>query len=114
MSAPGERSHLSRSEARSREIARWSASVGISGTSPLSGRTLDTFGVGYYFLGVSDVLKQDVRQSAPLRNDHGVELFYNAAITPWIHISPDLQVIDPFEKKADTALVVGLRMSIVF
>ena len=85
--------------------------MGISGTSPLSGRTLDTFGVGYYFLGVSDVLKQDVRQSAPLRNDQGVELFYNAAITPWIHISPDLQVIDPFEKKADTALVVGLRMS---
>jgi porin len=29
---------------------RWSASVGMSGTSPISGRELDTFGVGYYFL----------------------------------------------------------------
>ena len=93
---------------------RWSASVGISGTSPISGRTLDTFAVGCYFLAVSDVLKQEVAPSSPLRNDQGVELFYNASVTPWFHITPDLQVISPFERKASTALVLGLRMSIAF
>jgi porin len=93
---------------------RWSASTGISGTSPISGRTRDTFAVGCYFLAVSDVLKQEVRPSTPLRNDHGVELFYNAAITPWCHITPDLQVISPFERTAGTAVVLGLRLSVVF
>jgi porin len=92
----------------------WTAIAGVSGASPLLGRTRDTFGLGYFYLGVSDVLKQSADPLTPLRNEQGVELYYNARVTPWFQLTPDLQVVVPFEKGADTALVLGLRAKIDF
>ena len=90
------------------------SNVGVSGTSPIQGRAQDTFGVGYYYLGVSDTLKELAPKLLPLRNEQGVELFYNIAVTPWFHITPDLQILDPFLKRADTAVVAGMRAKIDF
>ena len=50
----------------------------------------------------------------PLRDEQGVELYYNAALTPWCQITPDLQVITPFRERADTALIFGVRANIDF
>jgi porin len=93
---------------------RWFANTGISGASPLPGRNADTFGVGYYFMGVSGTLKRTALPSSPLRNEQGVELFYNARVTPWCQITPDLQIVDPFQKPAKTALLVGVRAKLDF
>jgi porin len=93
---------------------RWHAGGGISGASPIPGRTRDTFGVGYFYLGISDKLKQSARPLTPLGNEQGVELYYNARITPWFQLTPDLQVVSPFQKQTDTALLVGLRARIDF
>jgi porin len=93
---------------------RWTAGGGISGASPISGRELDTFGIGYFYLGISDVLKRNARPTTPLRDEQGVELYYNARITPWFQVTPNLQVVVPFERDVDTALVVGLRAKIDF
>jgi inactivated superfamily I helicase len=30
-----------------------------------------------------------------VRDERGLELFYNVGLTPWLHITPDLQVITP-------------------
>lgn len=92
----------------------WTAVAGFAGASPLPGRPRDTFGVGYFYLGISDVLKRSARPLTPLRDEQGVELYYNARITPWFQLTPDLQVIVPFQKQADTALLVGLRAKIDF
>ncbi len=93
---------------------RWSAVAGVSGASPLRGRPRDTFGVGYFYLGISDVLKRSARPLTPLRDEQGVEMYYNARITPWFQLTPDVQVIVPFQKQADTALLVGLRAKLDF
>ena len=50
----------------------------------------------------------------PLRDEYGVEMYYNVAFTPWCQISPDLQVLTPFRVQADTSLLVGLRAKIDF
>lgn len=93
---------------------RWFASTGISGASPIASRSRDTFGVGYFFLGVSTDLKDLAPILLPLRDEHGIELYYNVQVTPWCQITPDLQVISPFRERADTSLLVGLRAKIDF
>jgi porin len=93
---------------------RWFASAGISGASQIAGRDGDSFGVACFYLGVSQPLKDLAPNLLPLRDEHGVELYYNAAVTPWCQITPDLQVITPFRERADTALIVGVRANIDF
>ncbi|MFT7643054.1 MAG: porin [Pirellulaceae bacterium] len=81
-------------------------SFGIGGNSPIRCRAADTFGVGWFYAPVSDELPGVVL------SDHGqgVELFYNYAATPWLHITPDLQIIDPARRGVDTSLVFGIRV----
>jgi porin len=88
---------------------RWFASAGLGGNSPIGGRENDTWGVGYYHGGASNELPGLLLEDA-----NGVELFYNIEVTPWCHITPDLQVIDGAVKAADTAVVAGVRARITF
>jgi porin len=89
---------------------RWFLNLGVSGKSPVPGRSADSFGMAYFYLGASAVLKNLL----PLRDEQGVELFYDAAITPWFRLTADLQAIDPSQLAADTSLLLGLRAKIIF
>ena len=93
---------------------RWFASTGISGASPIAGGCRDTFGFGFFYLGVSTELKNLAPVLLPLQDEHGVELYYNIQATPWCQITPDLQVISPFRDRVDTSVLVGLRARIDF
>jgi porin len=93
---------------------RWFANVGVGGSSPLACRKLDTFGIGYYYLGLNDGFRNIAPRLLPLRDEQAVEVFYNFAVTPWCRVTPDLQVIFPAQKRADTALFLGLRAKIDF
>ncbi len=103
---------------------RWSANVGVGGSSPFQSRPRDTFGIGYAYVNYSTPVQQFAPNLVPLGNDHIVELFYNIAITPWFHLTPDLQVLVPAREQTlplppgpqpiDTALVLGLRAKIDF
>ena len=61
----------------------------------------------YYYLGYSDDFKDVARLIAPVRDERGLELFYNVGVTPWCHITPDLQVITPTLGLAETSVVLG-------
>jgi porin len=93
---------------------KWSAILGVGGSSPLACRKLDTFGIAYYYLGFSDDFKDVARAITPVRDERGLELFYNVAVTPWCHVTTDLQVITPILERAETSLVLGLRAKIDF
>ncbi len=84
----------------------WFLSFGVGGNSPVRTRAADTFGVGWYYVGLSDALP------GVLVGDHGqgVELFYNFAVTRWLHVTPDIQVIDPSRNGVDDAFVFGVRV----
>ena len=71
---------------------RWFVSVALCGNSPLPGREGDTYGVGFYDLAPSVQAKS---QAPGLRDEQGVELFYNMRIVPGCHLTPDLQVLHP-------------------
>jgi len=87
-------------------------SLGLGGKGLIPGRDRDTFGVGYYYVGLSDKLPQTVQDRS--RDEQGVEIYYNIAVTPWLHVTPDLQIISPARKIVDTTVVAGLRVKIDF
>jgi porin len=90
---------------------RWFLSVEVCGNSPLPGREGDTLGAGFYELGLSAQAKDLV---PGLRDEYGVELFYNLRITPGCHLTPDLQVLHPGLAPVDTALLFGVRLKLDF
>ena len=93
---------------------RWCSNMGISGRSPLQGRSQDTFGAGYYYAAVSSTIKEIAPKLLRLQNEQGVEMFYNYAVTQWFHITPDLQVIDPFRQRVDAGFLAGVRAKVDF
>ncbi len=90
-------------------------SFGIGGNSPICGRHQDTFGVGWYIAESSDEIGPILETSlGPIGDGQGVELYYNYQVTPWCHITPGLQFIDPARELVDTAVVAGVRAKIDF
>jgi porin len=103
-------------------------SFGFGGKGMIPTREQDRFGVGYYYLKVGS----DLRDTFPplllkrvgLDHEQGLELFYNIAATPWLHVTPDLQFVDAGRNKSPiltaggksigTAVVAGLRIKIDF
>lgn len=92
----------------------WFANIGVGGSNLSGNRPLDTFGAGYFYLGVSNSLQKLAPVLLPLGDEQGVEFFYNYAATPWLRITPDLQVVNSALKPLDTSVIMGLRAKIVF
>ncbi len=85
---------------------RWNAAGGVGGTGLLPRRGRDTWGLGVFYLGLSD---EDLLQGLNLGDEVGGDLFYNLAATPWLGLIADVQVIDSALPRADTVWVLGLR-----
>ena len=106
---------------------KYSYAVGIGGNGVVPGRKSDNFGIGWARTQFSDNFVPLLRERFHLGLDQedAVEMFYNAAITQWLRMSLDLQVINPGLQKTlsddrnslkgvDTAVVGGVRMYIRF
>ena len=98
---------------------RWNLTLGIGGNSLIPGREADTFGVSYFHIGLSSDFKDLL--AGPLappglaqRDEQGSELFYNAALTPWCHLTADLQLVQPSTKNLDTTVLAGARLKVDF
>ena len=106
-------------------------SIGIGGKGVIPGRPLDSYGIGYYYMVISSpTLTGPFATRSALRDEQGFEAYYNIAVTPWMKLTPDLQVIRPAQKQVislntggipivrtksiDTATVLGLRLQLVF
>jgi porin len=87
-------------------------SGGIGGESPIPRRERDTFGIGYAYTGASTELGPIISRLA--RDGQAWEAFYNISVTPWFHLTTDLQVIRGGFERAGTALAVGFRGKIDF
>ena len=87
---------------------------GFGGKGIIPGRDDDTFGAGFYYADDSDELSPIYSNFLELDAGYGFELFYNVQVTPWFHLTPDIQVIEPASGSLDTVVVVGLRSKIEF
>ena len=87
----------------------WVGNVSLQGQGLHACRPDDTMGVAYFYTGLSNDFKALVDPVIPVDDLQGVELYYNAAITPWFHLTLDLQIVEPAISADDTAVVLGLR-----
>ncbi|TWU58559.1 Carbohydrate-selective porin, OprB family [Rubripirellula tenax] len=88
-------------------------SAGIGGNSPIRGRENDTFGVGYYYAGLSDELAPFIATVAGnLGDGSGTELFYNVQATKHVTVTPDLQFLNPGRDTVDDVVILGVRVNI--
>ena len=107
---------------------RFFYSLGLGGKGLIPGREFDQFGLGGYY---GDITNPKFTGPAGtrtfLRNAYGFEAYYNVAITPWMQLTPDIQVIRPAEKhfaetiggvpirkNIETTAVFGIRLKLVF
>ncbi len=81
-------------------------SVGVSDTGLIPKRDKDVLGIGFFHANLSHDMPSVFAQET------GIECYYNIEVAPWLHISPDLQIIvDPEgTDRFDTSIVYGLRM----
>jgi porin len=108
-------------------------SLGIGGKGVIPNRHNDRYGFGFYYVDINNPELQGAFRSVKLlRDEYGFEAFYNVAITPWLMVTPDIQVVrgaqkDKFtldnsgpqpvitsKKSIGTATILGLRMQMVF
>jgi len=111
-------------------------SLGIGGKGVIPTRANDRYGFGFYFIDVNNPdLRAPFQNIKLLRDEYGFEAFYNFAITPWLQVTPDIQVVRgaqkekiaigttpgpigiPFissRKSIGTATILGLRLNMVF
>lgn len=89
-------------------------SAGIGGDSRLGCDRGDTFGIGWYYTGVSDQFGPAAQAALAPRDGTGVEFYYNFQVTPWLNVTPDMQYIRPEISSftgGDDAFVYGLRVN---
>ena len=111
-------------------------SLGIGGKGMIPARGHDRFGLGFYYIDVKNPTLRGLFQTRKLlRDGYGFEAFYNVAITPWLQLTPDIQIVRgaqkeqftigtlpgplglPFiasRKSIHTATVLGLRLNMLF
>jgi len=71
-------------------------------------------GIGYFYNRLSGPLEDLAAPIVALRDGHGGEVYYNAAIRPWFQLTTDLQAIQSDVEAHDTVLVLGLRGKLSF
>ena len=82
-------------------------SLALGGQGITDARPLDHFGLGYYYLGLTDA---NIIDLLPIDDEQGVEVFYNFALTPALYLSADLQYVDTGLEFSDDVWVAQLRL----
>jgi porin len=80
----------------------------------MDSRPRDRMGVGAWWNSVSDNFEDLVSPVVDLQDQYGMEIYYNYEVNKWLHVSPDLQVVELMLADADTAVIAGLRLVVDF
>jgi porin len=85
----------------------WFYSFGLCAQGVLESRRNDTCGIGYFYSAASDRFPWYMYD-----DEQGCELYYNIEAAPWLHITPDLQMVIPSAVNSDTSIIGGVRVKI--
>jgi porin len=87
---------------------------GIGGKPLFFNRPQDSFGIGYFYYAFDNDLQDVLTPLVDFHDEEGVEIYYSYAVTPWLHVGPDLQYIDPASGGNSNAFVAALRARVRF
>lgn len=97
-------------------------SLGVGGKGVYASRPHDRFGIGWYFIDIKQPsFTGPLTTRDFLKDEQGFEAYYSAALTPWAHLTPNIQYIRGAQKETiasnqdiDNATILGLRMNLLF
>ncbi|MEK6249930.1 MAG: carbohydrate porin, partial [Planctomycetales bacterium] len=88
----------------------WNAFGRIEGYGLLPSRPGDRMGFGGWYNGISNnAINLASLAGENVRDNWGLEMYYNREITPWFHLTGDMQILDNSNADTDTSLVLGMR-----
>jgi porin len=88
----------------------WNAFARIEGYGLTSTRPGDRMGVAGWYSGISNnAINLAALAGENVRDNWGMELYYNREINPWFHVTGDMQILQNSVATTDTSLVLGLR-----
>ncbi len=90
----------------------WTASGGVGGKGLVPGRERDSCGVGFFYLSLQP--ERLINRFGVSDHTQGLEAYYNLSLTPAANLSFDVQVVDSPLPDTDTAVILGLRLKLVF
>jgi porin len=91
----------------------------------MASRPHDRFGLGWYYIDIKNpTFTGPLTTRVALQDEQGVEAYYSVALTPWAHLTPNIQVIRGAQKHTvaplpanrtdiDTATILGLRLQLL-
>ena len=92
----------------------WSAAAGFSAKGIGDWRPNDRAGIGFFYTGLGGDVRGTLSPFVPVSDEYGAEIFYDCAVTPWLRLAGDVQVINPAVSRNETAVYAGLRGRIIF
>jgi hypothetical protein len=92
-------------------FSNWNIFADVEAFGVIPSRPRDRMGVSGWYNGITnDVKELTSNLGIGVRDNWGFEIYYNAEITPWLHLSPDLQFLMNSTKGNDIGIVPGLRL----
>jgi hypothetical protein len=97
------------------QAVQWHIFAAVEAFGPMASRSHDRMGVSGWYNGLSKTLIDLVSISGlSLQDTWGVEIYYNFEINKWLHLTPDLQIVQNEYKDDDVAVIPGIRLVMDF
>jgi carbohydrate-selective porin OprB len=97
-----------------RNILNIFVSGGIAGRGVIPTRPLDRYGIGFYGVLLSDDFTSHPIIGDLIEDEWGMEVFYNAALTPWLQFGPSVQYVHSGLSSVKDSVIVTTRLQIYF
>ena len=96
------------------QFAQYNLFGSVEAFGLIPSRPHDRMGVAGWWNSLSDNFKDLVSPVVDLRNTWGTEVYYNFEVTPWAHLSADLQLVENERERDDIAVIPGVRLVVDF
>jgi porin len=93
-------------------FSRWSILTTVEALGLFDSRPLDRMGFAAWYTEFNEAYKDSF--GIDEGNSYGFEMYYNLAISPWLHFTADLQLAQGINKGADFAVIPGARLVMNF
>jgi hypothetical protein len=94
------------------QFAQYNFFTSVEAYGPMASRPHDRMGVSFWHNWLSDDFEDLVSPVADLQDLYGFELYYNIALNKWLHLTPNMQLIENEWDGDDLAIVPGIRLVI--
>jgi len=96
-------------------FARWGTLATVEALGPFAGRPMDRTGLAGWYTAWNDSYEDELRLvGVSPRDIYGFELYYSGALSPWMHLTADLQIAQNLDKADDIAVIPGVRLVMDF